>query len=84
MISYHYLGHIICHSPRHPDSSRRPKFSEILDVFSETPSKLLSWRDMDKAVHVQASCLGAQLEAGQDLYRELQQTFIRTTIKVYK
>ena len=39
---------------------------------------------MDKAVHEQASCLGAQLEAGQDLYPELQQTFIRTTIKVYK
>ena len=66
---------------RHPDSSRRPTFDEIVKDLSENTYQLLSWRDIDKSVHAQASVLGAPLEAGHDLYPELQQTFIKYTIK---
>jgi ephrin-B len=65
----------------HPDSSRRPTFDQILDEISTNSRVILSWRDVDKRVHPQASVLGTPLEAGQDLYPELQQTFVKYTIK---
>ena len=67
---------------RHPDSSRRPTFANVLRSLSDNPQTILSWRDVDKAVHEQASVLGAPLAASQDLYSELQQTFVRYSIKI--
>ncbi len=66
---------------RHPESSKRPKFTEVVEVMSVDHKQVLKWRDIDKAVHPQAASLGGPLEAGQDLYPELQQTFLRNTIK---
>ena len=34
--------------------------------------KLLKWTEEDKAVHDMAATLGAELEAAQDLYKDLQ------------
>ena len=50
-------------------------------MMSVDPKQVLRWRDIDRAVHAQAADLGGPLEAGQDLYPELQQTFLRNTIK---
>ncbi len=60
---------------RHPDTSSRPSFTEVLEALSEPETDLLRWSAEDTAVHPQAAVLGAPLEAGVDLYPELQETY---------
>ena len=61
---------------RHPDPASRPTFSELYQALSQPDSKLLGWSEADMRVHPQAAVLGAPLEAGKDLYRELQEMHI--------
>ena len=44
-------------------------------------SDLLSWSEKDKAVHPQASSLGAPLEVGDELYTDLQDYYLDKTSK---
>ncbi len=60
---------------RHPDKSSRPSFTEVLEALSEPETDLLCWSVEDTAVQPQAAVLGAPLEAGVDLYPELQRTY---------
>ena len=61
---------------RHPESSSRPTFSELLQVLSQgSETDLLRWSEEDMRVHPQAAVLGAPLEAGKDLYIELQNAY---------
>ena len=61
---------------RHPDTASRPAFSELYQAVSQSESELLGWSEDDVRVHPQAAVLGAPLEAGKDLYRELQEMHI--------
>ena len=61
---------------RHPETSGRPTFAAILQKLSLPDLHLLQWSEADKAVHPEASILGAKLEAATDLYTELQQSYL--------
>ncbi|XP_019855622.1 PREDICTED: serine/threonine-protein kinase STE20-like isoform X2 [Amphimedon queenslandica] len=65
-----------------PDSNHRPTFKDILDTLAEDPEGLLHWSDDNKAAHESSSVLGSDLEAGQDLYPELQQIFVKSKMKI--
>ena len=52
--------------------SRRPPFRSICSQLSQSDSVLLQWSDEDKLVHPEAANLGASLESGKDLYKDLQ------------
>ena len=54
---------------RHPDSSARPTFTEIVTALSEPSADLLPWSEAMAAV------LGGPLEASIDLYPELQRAY---------
>ena len=60
---------------RHPETAYRPTFTQLLQALSSTITKLLSWSEEDTRVHPQAAVLGSPLEAGKDLYPELQGTY---------
>ena len=61
---------------RHSDASVRPMFSAIFKMLSHSDSQLLSWSDKDKRVHPEACCIGAPLEAGDELYPDLQDYYL--------
>ena len=44
--------------------------------FSLPDTKLLKWSEEDKATDPEAATLGADLDAGQELYKELQERYI--------
>ena len=65
-------------TPRNPDASSRPTFMEVLHALFACEDNRQSWTaDEDETVHTQATVLGAPLEAGNDLYPELQQTYVK-------
>ena len=61
---------------RNVDKPSRPDFAELLHTLSSPVTDLLSWSEEDMKVHPQAAVLGAPLEAGKDLYPELQGTYM--------
>ena len=65
-----------CLPCRHSDASVRPLFSAVFKMLSHSDSDLLSWSEKDKEVHPQASCLGAPLQAGDELYPDLQDYYL--------
>ena len=68
--------HTLPYPCRHPEASSRPSFSHLLRALSQPETELLSWSEEDIRVHPQAAMLGTPLEAGKDLYIELQNTYI--------
>ena len=68
-------GDISLFCSRHPQASSRPTFSLLLQALCQPEIELLSWSEEDMRVHPQAAVLGAPLEAGKDLYPELQQIY---------
>ena len=66
--------------PRHPESSGRPSFEDLVlslsDGENHDEANLLKWSDEDKAIHPQAATLGADLETAQCLYMDLQMAYI--------
>ena len=67
----------VCPSLRHPDKSSRPQFLEVGEVLSLPEHELLSIPEEEGRVHPQATLLGAPLEAGKQLYLELQKSYIQ-------
>ena len=58
------------HPCRHPEASSRPTFSDLVTSFDQPDSKLLTCpSDVDPVV------LGAPLEKGENLYRDLQNKY---------
>ena len=60
---------------RNTEKSSRPDFGELVRTLSSPITDLLSWFEEDTKIHPQATVLGAPLEAGQDLYPELQKIY---------
>ena len=66
--------HIIMYIPlyRSPKPSSRPTFTNLLQSLQEPSAHVLHWTEEDSQGHPQATCLGASMEAGIDLYPDLQ------------
>ena len=62
---------------RNADKSGRPQFREIVETLSQPESLLLHIPEEVTRGHPQASVLGAPLEAGRNLYTELQNTYMQ-------
>ena len=61
---------------RNPLSELRPVFVDILLELMQPDFKLLTWALEDVAAyHEQARTLGAPLEAGEELYNDIQNKF---------
>ena len=70
-----YLNYIkFC---RHPATSERPSFNDLIQKLSMPDTRLLKWSNEDKAVHPEASKLGAELEHASELYKDLQTLYTR-------
>ena len=55
----------------------RPDFAKVESILHQSgDDELLAWSEEDKAVHPQASELGAPLEAGKALYPKLQNLYL--------
>ena len=65
---------ILC--PRHPEKSGRPTFPALHKTLSQDSRALLPWSVEDHKTHPQATVLGAALEAGKDLYTDIQDSYI--------
>ena len=61
---------------KNADRPSRPDFTELVHVLFSPVTDLLSWSEEDVRIHPQAAVLGASLEAGKDLYPELQWTYM--------
>ena len=67
------LSHLSTHPCRHPEASSRPTFSDLVTSFDQPDSKLLTCpSDVDPP---EAVVLGAPLEMGENLYRDLQKSY---------
>ena len=60
---------------RHPVTSERPSFLDIVRQLSLPDTKLLKWTEEDKSVHPEAAQLGADLLCGEGLYQNLQNRY---------
>ena len=58
---------------RNPDYHKRPSFKDLFIGLSVgNQDVLLSWAEDDRTMSGQADVLGAPLEEGKDLYKDLQ------------
>ena len=71
------IGSLLFSSPpRHPETSGRPTFPDIMQRLSLPDTKLLKWSEEDKATDPEAATLGADLDAGLGLYKDIQERYI--------
>ncbi len=72
--TFFHISWFIC---RHPQAGSRPTFSDLLQSLSipEIKTELLHWTEEDAKTHPQAVVLGAPLEAGKDLYPDVQRAY---------
>jgi len=63
---------------RHPKASSRPSFTEVRGELSLPDPAILQLNEEDKTDNSDAFKLGSELEAAQDLYLDLQQTYTST------
>lgn len=69
---------MLVYLPRHPDPSSRPTFPVLAGILQGSEEVLLAWADEeeDTASHTLYAVLGASLEAGKELYAEVQHLYI--------
>ncbi len=67
---YHYLY-------RHPVPGRRPNFNEIMLSMIRSDEDILLLPEEAISTHPNASLLGADLQAGVNMYRDLQDTYLK-------
>ena len=63
--------------------SSRSAFAELVQALSSPVTELLSWTEEDTRIHPQAVVLGAHLEAGKDLYPQLQRHTCMITVNYH-
>ena len=70
-----WLNEFVCKRNAEPES--RPTFSDIQTVLQRPDLKLLTWMAEDVAAYTEeARTLGAPLEAGEELYTDIQNAYI--------
>ncbi|XP_019849285.1 PREDICTED: uncharacterized protein LOC100641922 [Amphimedon queenslandica] len=60
----------------HPERDHRPTFAILVTSFCQSDSSLISLSPIDTQCHPQAGILGAPLEAGQDMFTDLQSMYL--------
>ena len=74
MVSSHYCHHQLF---RQPESSRRPKFPQLVEMLSRADFELFAWEEEDlKSNDPQVKVIGAPLETAKNLYPELQRSYL--------
>ena len=56
--------------------SNRPTFEEAVEYLLMGKEKLLKWSVKEKAVHISACHLGANLEVAENLHKDLREQYI--------
>ena len=72
-----YFSAFCCVLFRNADKGGRPQFREIVETLSQPETLLLHIPEEVTRGHPQASVLGAPLEAGRNLYTELQNIYMQ-------
>ena len=67
-----YIALLACFSNRNPDAHLRPQFRDIHLSLCQYDEHVLTIPNEAFSTHPQAGILGASLEAGQDMYIDLQ------------
>ena len=62
---------------RNPIARERPTFDEIALLLNQSEQVVLEIPNEALSSHPQAGQLGAPLEAGENMYLELQHTYVR-------
>ncbi len=57
---------------RHPETSQRPSFRDIVLTLARDEEVVLSIPEEDSSTHPLGGVLGAQLEAGENMYYQTQ------------
>ena len=65
---------------RHPVSSSRLSFSEIVNILKDKDNHLLSWSEQDRhSCPLEGRTLGSSLYTSENLFIDLQLTYSRLT-----
>lgn len=72
----------VCLIHRHPHHSKRPGFNEALRYFLDNEKSVLNIPSEDATTHEKATCLGAELQAGHMMYRNLQALYIPANVSI--
>ena len=67
------ITHPLLH--RHPDAKGRPSFRELVLALTGDKGQVLLVPQMDGEIHPLARALGAPIEAGKDMYKDLQNKY---------
>ena len=70
---------IICYTfvlQRHPETVFRPSFRDIVITLNGSKEKVLNIPEEDSSTNPLAGVLGAPLEAGENMYSELQKRYV--------
>ena len=61
---------------RQPESSRRPTFSQLVEMLSRADFELFVWEEEDlRGCDQRVKVIGAPLELAQNLYSDLQNVY---------
>ena len=61
---------------RHPEAEKRPTFDSLVEQLSVPDEELLSWSENEHMVYAQAKQVGAKLNMGKDLYKDMQTQYL--------
>ena len=82
--SLSYLSLLLCNTDvvqciyRNPQAESRPSFPEVQVALHRPDYELLTWTDKDMTAHTnEARTVGAALEDGEELFTELQKSYIK-------
>ena len=66
---------------RNPEQSQRSSFDDLLEILQNSDDRLLDWLDSDleKMSSPQSNIVGAALEKGHSLYKDLQGSYRKIT-----
>lgn len=62
-------------SCRHPEPQLRPKFRDVVQKLMGNRSRVLDIPQLDLETHSEAGRLGAELDAGLMMYKDLQDSY---------
>ena len=63
---------------RKPESARRPKFSQLVEMLSRADFELFTWEEDDtKTSDPRVKVIGAPLDVARNLYQELQRSYVK-------
>ena len=66
---------------RNPEATSRPMFCNIITELQQPDFKILKWSENDKAISSEkAMTLGAPIEEGASLFKDLQHTYMQKQV----